>query len=223
MLCNSAHRSASRIAGCKERSTLVVIRSVSAAGTGGGREKSKARRWRSPTAGGAWEGQGQRRLASMEVAPAAHGMTLNVDEKVHRVKHRVPQKRASFLLNELREEQRNAERCELPDIRTGDAIEVTMFANKNAGRTTQVRGVLVRKVNKGIDSTILLRDVINGNSVEHHIPLFSPLLQSIEVMERAFIYQGKLKGKRVRPSRIYYIRNLDQKFYRITGGGGSDN
>lgn len=44
-----------------------------------------------------------------------------------------------------------------------------------------------------------------------------------QVMERAFIYQGKLKGKRVRPARIYYIRNLDQKFYRITGGGGSDN
>lgn len=166
------------------------------------------------------------------------------------------------------------------------------------------------QVNKGIDSTILLRDVINGNSVEHHIPLFSPLIQSVEVglycyptriltpvfrvnvdaealcsgcrfdvekntrlrciscnaqdasgkcvvwfilcfvpairqssvsafehclplclfncavfqvMERAFIYQGKLKGKRVRPARIYYIRNLDQKFYRITGGGGSDN
>lgn len=45
----------------------------------------------------------------------------------------------------------------------------------------------------------------------------------VQVMERAFIYQGKLKGKRVRPARIYYIRNLDQKFYRITGGGGSDN
>lgn len=45
----------------------------------------------------------------------------------------------------------------------------------------------------------------------------------VQVMETAFIYQGKLKGKRVRPARIYYIRNLDQKFYRITGGGGSDN
>lgn len=44
-----------------------------------------------------------------------------------------------------------------------------------------------------------------------------------QVMERAFIYQGKLKGKRVRPARIYYIRSLDQKFYRITGGGGSEN
>jgi len=37
------------------------------------------------------------------------------------------------------------------------------------------------QVNKGIDSTILLRDVINGNSVEHHIPLYSPLIQSVEV------------------------------------------
>lgn len=37
------------------------------------------------------------------------------------------------------------------------------------------------QVNRGIDSTILLRDVINGNSVESHIPLFSPLIESIEV------------------------------------------
>lgn len=44
-----------------------------------------------------------------------------------------------------------------------------------------------------------------------------------QVMETAFIYQGKLRGKRVRPARIYYIRDLDQKVYRITGGGGSDN
>lgn len=35
-------------------------------------------------------------------------------------------RRASFLLNELREEQRNGERCELPDIKIGDAIEVTV-------------------------------------------------------------------------------------------------
>lgn len=43
-----------------------------------------------------------------------------------------------------------------------------------------------------------------------------------QVMETAFIYQGKLKGKRVRQARIYYIRDLDHKFYRITGGGGSE-
>lgn len=34
--------------------------------------------------------------------------------------------RASFLLNELREEQRKGERCELPDMKIGDAIEVTV-------------------------------------------------------------------------------------------------
>lgn len=37
------------------------------------------------------------------------------------------------------------------------------------------------QVNKGVDSTILLRDVINGNPVEIHVPLYSPLVQSIEV------------------------------------------
>lgn len=39
------------------------------------------------------EEQGQRRWSSTEAAPAVKGLTLNVDEKVQRVKHRVPQKR----------------------------------------------------------------------------------------------------------------------------------
>lgn len=35
-------------------------------------------------------------------------------------------RRASFLLNELREEQRNGKRCEMPDLKIGDAVEVTV-------------------------------------------------------------------------------------------------
>lgn len=38
-----------------------------------------------------------------------------------------------------------------------------------------------------------------------------------QVMEKGFIHQGKKRGKRVRQSRIYYIRGLDHKFYRVTG------
>ncbi|CAM9160115.1 unnamed protein product [Ascophyllum nodosum] len=165
--------------------------------------------------------RGLRRRASTEAVPEATGLTLDVDERAPRVKHRIPQRRASHLLNELLTEQKNGKRCQAPDMKVGDAIQVTMYTNKKAARTSQFRGVLIRKVNKGVDSTILLRDVINGNPVETHIPLYSPLVQSIEVLETAFIYQGKLKGKRVRQARIYYIRNLDHKYYRITGGGGS--
>ncbi|CAN0200582.1 unnamed protein product [Ectocarpus sp. 6 AP-2014] len=221
MLCNTACRLATRLVGSRERGVVAISRNLAvqeaasshlpSAAAGGSRApgEASAGRWR-------W-------ASTQATQTAVEGITLNVDEKLQRLKHRIPQKRASFLLNELRQEQRDGERCELPDMKIGDAIEVTMYANKKATRTSQVRGVLLRKVNKGIDSSILLRDVINGNPVEHHIPLFSPLIQSVEVMETAFIYQGKLRGKRVRPARIYYIRDLDQKLYRITGGGGSDN
>lgn len=37
------------------------------------------------------------------------------------------------------------------------------------------------QVNKGVDSSILLRDVVNGTVVESHIPLYSPLVKAIEV------------------------------------------
>lgn len=92
MLGISANRLATSLAGGKDRGLFVICRNLSAAGIVGGRETS-AGRWRSFTAGGALEGQGQKRWASTEVAPKAQGITLDVDEKVHRVKHRVPQKR----------------------------------------------------------------------------------------------------------------------------------
>lgn len=102
MLCNSARRIAPRLAGCRERGSVEINRSLavaglqqvsqfhSAAATAAG-EKSPAGRWRSPPSSA--EEQGQRRWSSTEAAPAVEGLTLNVDEKVQRVKHRVPQKR----------------------------------------------------------------------------------------------------------------------------------
>lgn len=60
------------------------------------------------------------------------------------------------------------------------------------------------QVNKGIDSTILLRDVINGNSVESHIPLFSPLMESIQVGYCDFL--------------VYVVRTTAAKSVRVKHG-----
>ncbi|CAM9854378.1 unnamed protein product, partial [Sphacelaria rigidula] len=61
-------------------------------------------------------------------------------------------------------------------------------------------------VNKGVDTSLLLRDIVYDIDVEHFIPLYSPLIKSIQVLEKGFIHQGKKRGKRVRQSRIYYLR-----------------
>lgn len=60
------------------------------------------------------------------------------------------------------------------------AFMLTVVPCSHPACTRIARG-RAKQVNKGVDSSILLRDVINGNPVESHIPLYSPLIKSIEV------------------------------------------
>ncbi|CAM9282263.1 unnamed protein product [Discosporangium mesarthrocarpum] len=122
-------------------------------------------------------------------------------------------------MSQLLAEAKAAVPLELPDIKSGDALEVQMLPHKSASKPVFYRGVVIRKVNKGADSSVLLRDVIVDAEVEINIPLYSPLLKSVKVLQKAFIHQGKRKGKRVRQSRIYYIRDMDHRFYKVTGSG----
>lgn len=90
MLGNSARRLAPTLAGCRKRCSLSLDRRVAVAAA----HISPAQgRWRSTASSTRREEQGQRRCSSTEAAPPVKGLTLNVDEKVQRVKHRVPQKR----------------------------------------------------------------------------------------------------------------------------------
>lgn len=100
MLCTSARRLAPRLTGYREKVSIEINRRLAVAGSqvhyafavvaAEGQQSLVSRRRSTPSTG---EEQGQRRWSSTEVAPAVKGLTLNVDEKVQRVKHRVPQKR----------------------------------------------------------------------------------------------------------------------------------
>lgn len=90
MLCNSARRLAPTLAGCRERCSLSLDRRLAVAGA----HVSPAQgRWGCTAVSARREEQGQRRCSSTEAASPVKGLTLNVDEKIQRVKHRVPQKR----------------------------------------------------------------------------------------------------------------------------------
>ncbi|CAM9146226.1 unnamed protein product [Phaeothamnion confervicola] len=83
-------------------------------------------------------------------------------------------------------------------------------------RAEVIRGVVLGQNRKGADSSVLLLDVIAGEGVERRIPLHSPLIKSITVLQESFIKTGREKGRRVRRAKIYYLRDLDSNFYRVT-------
>ena len=67
-----------------------------------------------------------------------------------------------------------------------------------------MRGVVISKVNRGIDTSFIIKDVFLGEVIERRISLYAPLIQDIKVLQRRFIHRGK---KRVRRSKLYYLRD----------------
>lgn len=94
----------------------------------------------------------------------------------------------------------------IPNFRSGDTVKV--FAKIREGERERIQafeGVVLRRKGGGSRSSITVRKVSYGVGVERIFPLYSPVIDRIEVVQ---------KGK-VRRARIYYLRELAGKKARI--------
>jgi large subunit ribosomal protein L19 len=134
-------------------------------------------------------------------------------------KFKSPQKRASKLLDELNKEAVEKSKEANPvmwkeSFRVGDSIELNMVSqggihkdgDNQAQEVEKVRGVVLGVVNRGLGSSVILRDVVYGQPIERKIPLHSPMIKDATVLERNFIFKGKKKVKR---AKLYYFRDLN--------------
>ena len=137
-------------------------------------------------------------------------------------KFQSPRKRATKLLHELQTENIESNKIAKPAVwdtqfRVGDAIELVVGREqKNAEETTttenknknnnmeKIRGVVLGISRKGLDHSVLLRDVVFGQPVERRMLLHSPLVQSVQRLEENFVYKGKRKVKR---AKLYFLRD----------------
>jgi len=127
------------------------------------------------------------------------------------IKFKSPRKKASKLLLDLAREsveKSNASKPEVFDVAfsSGDAIECEIIEQGGVGSTElkKVRGVVIGKFNKRMDSSVLIRDVVMGMHIERLLPLHSPLVKTIRLLEKNFVYKGKRKVKR---SKLYFLRD----------------
>jgi large subunit ribosomal protein L19 len=136
------------------------------------------------------------------------------------IKYKIPRKRASLLQNMLRTEQEMASKASKPavfsaDFRAGDSIELEYRESMAPGaRVDKIRGVVLAKVNRGIASTVVIRDVVLETVIERQIPLHSPLCLTLKVLERNFVKKGKKKIKR---AKLFYLRDRPDNEVRVTG------
>jgi len=94
----------------------------------------------------------------------------------------------------------------IPDFRPGDTIRVGVKVIE--GERTRVQayeGVCIARSNKGMGSSFTVRKISFGEGVERVFPLYSPNIDSIEVVRKGVVRRAKL----------YYLRGRTGKSARI--------
>ncbi|MBF6822557.1 50S ribosomal protein L19, partial [Acinetobacter baumannii] len=94
----------------------------------------------------------------------------------------------------------------IPDFRPGDTLRVGVkVVEGERARVQMYEGVCIARSNKGVNSNFTVRKISFGEGVERVFPLYSPIIDSIEVVRRGAVRRAKLyylRGRRGKSARI---------------------
>ncbi|MEX0343405.1 MAG: 50S ribosomal protein L19 [Rhizobiaceae bacterium] len=108
-------------------------------------------------------------------------------------------------------EKINAKRT-LPDFSPGDTVRVQVRVTEGTRTRVQAyEGVCIARSGAGLNENFTVRKISYGEGVERVFPMYSPLVEGVEVVRR---------GK-VRRAKLYYLRDRRGKSARITENTGS--
>ena len=113
------------------------------------------------------------------------------------------------IIQELEKEQAAAIQGSrvVPEFAPGDTVKVNVKVTEGTRTRIQAyEGVVIARAGGGINENFTVRKISYGEGVERVFPLYSPSVDSIEVVRR---------GK-VRRAKLYYLRGRRGKAARIT-------
>ena len=94
----------------------------------------------------------------------------------------------------------------IPEFRPGDTLRVGVrVVEGERTRIQNFEGVCIARSNTGVGSSFTVRKISFGEGVERVFPLYSPNVDSIEVVRRGAVRRAKL----------YYLRGRTGKAARI--------
>ncbi len=94
----------------------------------------------------------------------------------------------------------------VPEFRPGDTLRVGVkVIEGDRTRVQAFEGVCIARANKGVGSSFTVRKISFGEGVERVFPLYSPIIDKIEVVRRGDVRRAKL----------YYLRGRTGKAARI--------
>lgn len=90
----------------------------------------------------------------------------------------------------------------IPEFRAGDTVNVAVrVIEGEKERIQNYKGIVIAINGGGISKSFTVRKISNGIGVERIFPIFSPMIQSIDVLNKG----------RVRRSKLYYLRGMSDK------------
>src|SRR5215467_3024157 len=103
-------------------------------------------------------------------------------------------------------------RKSVPQFRAGDTVRVHVRLKEAEGEKERIQpfeGVVISRRGTQAGASFTVRRVSFGIGVERIFPLHSPMISTIEVLQRG----------RVRRAKLYYLRSLKGKAARIRTAG----
>lgn len=98
------------------------------------------------------------------------------------------------------------EKRKLPDFQPGDTVRVQVRVTEGTRTRVQAyEGVCIARSGAGLNENFTVRKISYGEGVERVFPVYSPIVEGVEVVRR---------GK-VRRAKLYYLRGLTGKAARI--------
>ncbi|MCP4073703.1 MAG: 50S ribosomal protein L19 [Hyphomicrobiales bacterium] len=100
----------------------------------------------------------------------------------------------------------------LPEFEPGDTVRVLVRVTEGTRTRIQAyEGVCIGRQGGGINESFTVRKISYGEGVERIFPIYSPLVEGVEVVRRG----------RVRRAKLYYLRERRGKSARIVENTGT--
>ena len=101
----------------------------------------------------------------------------------------------------------------IPAFRPGDTLKITVkIIEGERSRFQAFEGICIARKNNSVNSKFTVRKISHGEGVERVFPLFSQVIDKIEVIKKG----------RVKRAKLYYLRNRTGKRARIADSNRGD-
>lgn len=106
---------------------------------------------------------------------------------------------------QIKKEKDKGNFVDIPDFRPGDVVNVAIrVIEGEKERIQNFKGIVIARRGSGVNETFRVRKISNGVGVERILPIYSPMIQSITILQRS----------KVRRAKLFYLRGMSERKIR---------